>query len=273
MVVALLAGRKTQTRRLATSPLRRCAPGDRLYVREAWRTGLAYEDLAPSAMGGEEPVLFESDGTTKRWSAGSSEPGRLRPSMHMPRWASRLTLIVEEVRVEPLKAISREDAIAEGMIHKPGVIEPDWWMLPEPHHQGSFLSPVAAYRWLWNDLHTKLGERWEDNPAVVALTFRVMHGNVDQAPAGSRANASAGPRRAAGSTAARTYRVARHGSRCRAEAAGSMLRLVQEPGQPDGPCTARGGIGERRMAATNAARGSAVERQPDSLPITSPASR
>ena len=195
MVRALLAGRKTQTRRLATSPLARCAPGDRLYVRET-AAAVELDD-------GRDGVRFTADGAFQlientaaaaeawglmHWFARAADDdlkhtGKQVPSIFMPRWASRLTLIVEAVRVEPLHAISREDAIAEGLIHKPGVIEPDWWLLPEPHHQGSFLSPVAAYRWLWNDLHTKPDERWEDNPAVLALTFRVVRGNIDQVPA------------------------------------------------------------------------------------------
>ena len=195
MVRALLDGRKTQTRRLATSPLRRCVVGDRLYVRET-AAAVELDD-------GQDGIRFAADGVFQPIanSAAAAEAwgimhcyarpadddlrpqGKQVPSIHMPRWASRLTLIVEAVRVEPLPSISREDAIAEGLIHKPGVIEPDWWMLPEPHHQGSFLSPVAAYRWLWNDLHTGTGERWEDNPLVLALTFRVERGNIDQVPA------------------------------------------------------------------------------------------
>ena len=154
-------------------------PSDRLWVREAWRADVAYDDLKPSELGGEEGVRYETDGRFGAWTFGPRKLGRYRHGRFMPRWASRLTLIVEEVRVEPLEGISRDDAIAEGLIHQPGVIEPDWWMLPEPHHQGSFLSPVAAYRWLWNDLHTKPGERWEDNPHVVALTFRVEQRNID----------------------------------------------------------------------------------------------
>ena len=195
MVRALIGGRKTQTRRLATSPLRRCVVGDRLYVRET-AAAVELDD-------GQDGVCFAADGVFQpiansaaaaeawgimHWYARPADDdlrsqGKQVPSIHMPRWASRLTLIVQAVRVEPLPSISREDAIAEGLIHKPGVIEPDWWMLPEPHHQGSFLSPVAAYRWLWNDLHTGTGERWEDNPLVLALTFRVEHGNIDQVPA------------------------------------------------------------------------------------------
>ena len=94
----------------------------------------------------------------------------------MPRWASRLTLIVETVRVEPLQAISRSDAIAEGLSLASAVIE-EFWRWPEPYHAGHWLSPPAAYRWLWNELHG--AGSWETNPDVLALTFRVERRNID----------------------------------------------------------------------------------------------
>jgi len=210
MVRALLAGTKTQTRRLIKldtaklsppfHPERRgarqwvfmqrddapgysfaggdftvpYAPGDRLYVREAWAevgsmdpglivTRADYPACVPPQY---ENVPLESE---IKW----------KPSIHHPRRASRLWLSVTDVRVQRLQDISREDAIAEGLIHVAGVIEPDWWRLPEPLHQGTWLSPVAAYRWLWDSLHTKPGERWEDNPWIVAVSFDVHHGNID----------------------------------------------------------------------------------------------
>ncbi len=161
MVRALVWGLKTQTRRLADSPLRLSEQGDRLWVRETWAKAPPYGVRYPAT-------------------DSVSELRKMHPSIHMPRWASRLTLLVTDVRVQRLQDISREDAIAEGLIHKTGVIEPDWWMLPRPLHQGSFLSPVAAFSWLWNSLHTDPGKRWEDNPEIVALTFEVRHGNIDE---------------------------------------------------------------------------------------------
>lgn len=88
------------------------------------------------------------------------------PSIHMPRWASRLTLIVEGVKVEPLQAISEADALAEGMT------------FPDAMQWGS--DPRDAYAGLWSLLHTTEGQRWEDNPEVVALTFRVVRENIDR---------------------------------------------------------------------------------------------
>ena len=185
MVRALLAGRKTQTRRLATSPLRRCEVGDRLYVREAWRTHKVSDELPPRMLTGEGRVWFEADRDN------CDAHGRLRPGMHMPRWASRLTLIVEGVKVEPLQAISRDDAIAEGLARadkggshwKWGIPDRDGW--PGTDDDGwpwvKWRSdPRDAYGNLWDSLHADEGQRWEDNPEVVALTFRVVRGNIDQ---------------------------------------------------------------------------------------------
>ncbi|AHE56052.1 hypothetical protein [Sphingomonas sanxanigenens] len=152
-------------------------PGDRLYVREHWRSTPAYDDLAPAEMGGDEPVLYIADDATLNWAeADGTRRGRHRQAMHMPRWASRVTLIVDDVRCQPLQDISREDAIAEGLALASNAIE-EFWRWPEPHHENLWLSPPAAYRHLWNSLHG--ADAWDANPWVVALTFRVERGNID----------------------------------------------------------------------------------------------
>lgn len=203
MVRALLAGRKTQTRRLATSPLRRCEVGDRLWVRETiaaeelsrppkprkatarerqhlGRTSVIVCDeldgsdgvryLADEAWVMIENTLAAADAWFELFHYGckdderpSGHRGKSVPSIHMPRWASRLTLVVEAVRAEPLQAISEADAQAEGIDLK---------------HQGS--RAVIGYSTLWGLLHDKPGQRWSDNPDVVALTFRVERGNIDR---------------------------------------------------------------------------------------------
>jgi hypothetical protein len=95
----------------------------------------------------------------------------------MPRWASRLTLIVETVRLEQLRELSALDARAEGVERDGG----DW----RNYGTGAeCLSAIESYATLWDSLHDKSGERWRDNPAVVALIFRVEHGNIDRVPHG-----------------------------------------------------------------------------------------
>lgn len=165
MVAALLEQRKTQTRRLATSPLRHCQPGDRLWVKEnlaySWEKcrwyyrwdGVELESIAGKTL--ETP-------TPDRWPLGVCN------SIHMPRWASRLTLTVEGVRTEPLQSISEADALAEGI---------DRLQFPD---RGDWGWPQRRYLDLWQSLHDKLGQRWEDNPEVLVLTFRVERGNIDR---------------------------------------------------------------------------------------------
>src|SRR5580692_1161056 len=112
MVRALLDGRKTMTRRLATSPLRKTGMGDRLWVRESvW--------------------LNQGDVGAGRVRYRATEPdfkGYWTPSIHMPRWASRITLEVTGSRIERLQAITERDAQAEGA--ELAIAGTDYWSGP-----------------------------------------------------------------------------------------------------------------------------------------------
>ncbi|WP_114862064.1 hypothetical protein [Azospirillum brasilense] len=101
--------------------------------------------------------------------------------MHMPRWASRITLVVEDVRFQRLQDITEEDAIAEGVETERCCGVPSdacGVYLGGCCGQPEAMEPVEAFRQLWNSLHDKLGERWEDNPEIVALTFVVHCCNI-----------------------------------------------------------------------------------------------
>ncbi|TWD58146.1 hypothetical protein FB480_101901 [Agrobacterium vitis] len=93
-----------------------------------------------------------------------------RSSIFMPRWASRLTLIVTDVRVERLQSISEADAVAEGC-------QPDDESL-NPNHIGPARS---IYEQLWDDINGP--GAWESNPWVAAYTFRVIQSNIDKVAA------------------------------------------------------------------------------------------
>lgn len=162
MVRALLDGRKTQTRRLATSPLRRCEPGDLLYVRETWRPNHSGDRRRGAQYRADKPANWRDQTVFK-------------PSIHMPRWASRLTLRVTEVRTQRLHGIASSDTVNEGV----QCDTCDAMQRSACSSSGCFASRHEFIK-LWNSLHTKPGERWEDNPQIVALTFEVIHGNVDE---------------------------------------------------------------------------------------------
>ena len=99
----------------------------------------------------------------------------------MPREFSRITQLVREVRVQRLQDISEQDAIAEGLealtVFNDG---PNKWSVQIGG--GSLSAPTAreTFALLWNSLHTKLGERWDDNPWIYALTFEVVRENIDR---------------------------------------------------------------------------------------------
>lgn len=151
----------------------RCALGDRLWVREAFSYSWVVRDDPDRRH--LMPVWYWADGNPE--SGSWSKP---KPSIHMPRWASRITLEVKSVEVERLHDITAEDAIAEGLaaITKDGKLMkygiPDRDGLPGgdddgwPWHQWK-VDPRLAYADLWNRINGP--QAWEANPWVVVVTF------------------------------------------------------------------------------------------------------
>jgi hypothetical protein len=106
MVRAILNNSKTQTRRVVkfrhddSYPLYPYGiPGDRLWARETWRVSSAHDNLAPSQIPEGTRVEYLADGP-------GTFDGKTRPSIFMPRWASRITLEVTEVKLQLLQRIS-----------------------------------------------------------------------------------------------------------------------------------------------------------------------
>lgn len=185
---------KTQTRRVLTpqpddlvegqTPRQlRTSIGDRLYVREAHhRTNdhahshLVGYDFADGPIPRKGRHHIEGAGHVEFFHHSlGGWGGRLSrnyPAMHMPRWASRITLIVTDVRVQRLQEISTEDCIAEGIeANRAGLVLVEG-SLP--------MTAKAAYRALWDSLNAARGYGWDANPWVAAYTFRPMLGNIDQ---------------------------------------------------------------------------------------------
>ena len=182
MIRAILAGSKTQTRRVvkdtglyaidaaihgaetAARELQalasRCPygkPGDRLWVRETCR--------ADASQTGPFGVTYMADAAFRPIGSGQHQKwadlhtyggvfGKQVPSIHMPRWASRITLEVTGIRVERVASISESDAIAEGIDVTDGE------------------QPSVTFARLWDSIN---GQRapWQSNPWVWVVAFRL----------------------------------------------------------------------------------------------------
>ncbi len=173
---ALLGGRKTQLRVGARSALARCRSGDRIVVREACLAARneAGQDIV-TTLRKAEFVIFR-DGW-RQYRDDSAKPGRPPGDVdykwiaarHMPHWAARMTLAVEAVREERLRQITQRDLRAEGAMPILGGL---WWCWPQPI-PGRHLTARRAFARYWNVNHPTPGERWEDDPTVIVLGFRV----------------------------------------------------------------------------------------------------
>lgn len=174
MVRAILEGRKTQTRRVgkwqnggtARWALCECPygiPGDQLWVRETF--GLWCHSIesvgVEYAAGGEDKIVDFPDKigmpSLEDQCRRKRDRGRLkRPSIFMPRWASRITLEITSLRVERLQQITESDAQSEGVNYPAGGSESCYRM---------------GYSRLWDSINSKK-HPWKSNPWVWVISFR-----------------------------------------------------------------------------------------------------
>lgn len=194
MVRAILDGRKTQTRRVikpqptgskywtefegafypsnfkAIPEMMRCpygVPGDLLWVRETW---------IPTTKG-------ERVADYRATSEGREYATPWKPSIHMPRWASRITLRVVNVRVERVQEISFDDAYAEGIatdiwdqaaVARNYAKKDAWfqmWSSELPDYVDLDDLYQASFRSLWDSINAARGYSWDANPWVWVVEF------------------------------------------------------------------------------------------------------
>lgn len=203
MVCAVLDGRKTQTRRVIkpqpndnqlfvadygdgnklyadeNPPQEVMCPygrvGDELWVRENTRT-ICYQRGDKFAYG-EHCIEYIADKQLVKCPEEHHDwwrhnwhirPSTTLPSIFMPRWASRITLEITNIRVERVQEISRADAVAEGISHE---------VCDHGHKSvctaGCRPEPEYKFRDLWDSINAKRGYGWEKNPYVWVVEFEV----------------------------------------------------------------------------------------------------
>lgn len=161
-------------------------PGDRLWVRETWGVldqffeGIDQQPDRPFKIIKEEKfgkgyygssyVIYGADGPNSWANDEGEECTRWKPSIHMPRWASRITLEITGVRVERLKKITRLEALKEGFQgHEPIPGEDDERIFAW-EGRSSAPDPLAHFAATWDSLYG-FGS-WEANPWVWVIEFR-----------------------------------------------------------------------------------------------------
>jgi hypothetical protein len=185
MVNAILQGRKTQTRRIINpqpaddiapaefpnayqqgwkSSLKNpygkrtahiCPygqPGDRLWVRESFQFLAEYNRCPTSQVPINSDILYRADRPDSLWYA------KVRPPQFMPRWASRITLEIRDIKVQRLHDMLIRDYDAEGIVPKDESYDTD--------------QALEAFRNLWNDIYG--AESWNANPWVWAIEFKIL---------------------------------------------------------------------------------------------------
>ena len=191
MVRALLAGTKTQTRRVAklsasarvkavgsqrnwhpedAAAVAACPygrPGDRLWVKETHRFGIAWDKSKPTQIPTVAAIRYEADGVI-RTTGQKLEPGKARPSLFMRQTFSRLTLEITEIRVERLQAITEADAEAEGVT--PASKDHTAAAVAYIFGAKEFQAHKSAYATLWEQINGP--GSWALNPWVWVVTFK-----------------------------------------------------------------------------------------------------
>ena len=191
------------------------SPGHLLWVRETWQTAMSDDGPCllyradkgrwyPEYTGPNEGIGPSFDyerypGDYVEWAGDVERRGPWKSPIHMPRWASRLTLEITDVRVERLQSLSEEDAIAEGVFftdygrrcfhegqgnpstcpasveHHP--LKPGWMWKPTLSSDECLGSARHAYANLWNTINGP--SSWQASPWIWALTFKVHQQNTD----------------------------------------------------------------------------------------------
>lgn len=173
------------------------AVGDRIWVRETWATlgnedGCCVDWEGNLCKGDERSAARiyrasceQRPGDYGLWSIPDDAywkphtkehkfEGAWRPSIHMPRWASRILLEITDVRVERLNAISEEDATAEG-VPPAGSLLPDYpgtFLTPK----GDFATAKVAFQRLWESIYGE--ESWKANGWVWVISFKRVEGGA-----------------------------------------------------------------------------------------------
>lgn len=207
MVRAILAGRKTQTRRVLKSPFPKQHPkpvnlavhgeGDRGYSGEfndpdSWGYPYAedgcdmplsdWPELNPYGNIGDYlwvrenfAVYGDDDKYVLHYQADLQRGSGWKPSIHMPRKFSRITLQITDIRVQRVQDITEQDALAEGIT----LPLPESYAIDCAEKICGAAAARSEFKRLWDSINWDRGYPWDFNPWVWAITFKPILKNID----------------------------------------------------------------------------------------------
>jgi hypothetical protein len=192
MVKVILDGRKTMTRRVIKPQfkiLHALYPDgsidtERIFRKSDWRIHCPYgqvgdrlwirETFAPCQMlSGKTNITYKADGGKPPlylMADGKEIPCHWKPSIFMPRWASRITLEITNIRVEKLKEITHDDAVLEGCYYNFNLNK---GLTCKLHPEVCDTATVHCFANLWDSINAKRGYSWESNPWVWVISYRL----------------------------------------------------------------------------------------------------
>ncbi len=198
LVVSSQLGDKTETRRVATKaigtgtkddPLRMDlmknpygTPGDLLYVREKWATPPSLDHIKPSNLEPGAPIHYAADNhcnVNNREDLGLVEYNKFRPSIFLPRWASRMTLEILDISIQRLQDMNDYDALGEGVELGMDAYFYSPFPIKDQKHK-RYVTAKAAFRDLWDMINESRGYGWNSNPWVWVIKYKTIMKNVDE---------------------------------------------------------------------------------------------
>ena len=166
-------------------------PGDRIWVRETWAQlgnedgcAIDWNDNLVKDAGAEAARIYRAsctigdyglwqipdDAFWKPHTDDRQYEGTWRPSIHMPRWASRITLEITKIRVDRLQNISETDAEAEGIDMEALFDAQDYYDCIADHNMTGRPTVTGAFKYLWESIYGD--ESWQANPWCWVIEFR-----------------------------------------------------------------------------------------------------
>lgn len=140
--------------------------GERLWVREAWAADTQLNAIAPRELSQGEPIRYPADGAMRQTGCSMITPGKTRPSIHMPRWTSRILLEITNVRVERLQDITGDQAEAEGV----DVAMCQLYLESSPSRFECKEAVIHGFAGLWESING--AGAWNANPWVWVVDFK-----------------------------------------------------------------------------------------------------